>query len=143
LGHPHWLVQVPRLRCPDPDTYGNTNSNSNSYGHSHSHVYTYCDGYTDLYAYCYSYCDFHSHGNSNRYRNGNGYSYSDANANGDSTDGHDNSENNPSWPHLLSRRHALQLAAAVHLGIRFESHHCHYFTSKRRTRCAVHLEEVE
>ncbi len=57
-----------------------------------------------LHADGYSYATFtprqqllplHTH--SNGYSN----SYSDADANGDSTNGHDNSENNPSWPHLL------------------------------------------
>ena len=61
LGHPHWLVQVPRLRCRDPDTYGDSNSNVYTYSDSHFHTDCHSHGnsyvYSDTYGYGHIYTD--------------------------------------------------------------------------------------
>ena len=52
MGHPHWVVQVPRLRGTNTYSYtyryscSNSNSNSNRY----RNVYSYSDGNSDVHS---------------------------------------------------------------------------------------------
>ena len=69
LGHPHWVVQIPRLRyCTN--AYGYTYSNSYVYAYCHCDVHTDCDcniyayGYSDLYADSYRYSYVYANGDS-------------------------------------------------------------------------------
>ena len=98
MGHPHWLVQVPRLRCCT-NAYGYTYSHSHSnvhanrdrhiytyrYGCGNSHVYSDC--YGDVHADCQ--CDVHTDGDSDsdvysdRYGDVYAYCYRDVHTDGD------------------------------------------------------------
>ena len=101
MGHPHWVVQVPRLRCSNAYTYSHSHSHRYTYGNSYSDSHVYSDRYGDLYAYChcdihaYGDCDIHTYGDcnsncnryGNRYRYRHRHRYSDANTNTSCADG--------------------------------------------------------
>jgi hypothetical protein len=77
LGHPHWVVQVPRLRRCNAYTYSHSHSHRYTYGNSYSDSHVYSDRYGDLYAYCH--CDIHAYGYSCVYTYGDGDLCTDSN----------------------------------------------------------------
>ena len=120
LGHPHWVVQIPRLRyCTN--AYGYTYSDSSSYVYAYCHcdVHTDCDcniyayGYSDLYADSYRYSYVYAHSDCYVYANGDSaskpdgysdiyadsyrYSYSDANTDASCADGIECYQHNCQW----------------------------------------------
>ena len=118
LGHPHWVVQIPRLRyCTN--AYGYTYSDGNSYVYAYCHcdVHTDCDcniyayGYSDIYADGYRYSYVYAHSDCYVYANGDsatkpdGYSdiyadsyrYSDANTDASCADGIECYQHNCQW----------------------------------------------
>ena len=84
MGHPHWVVQVPRLRyCTN--AYGYTYSNSYVYAYCHCDVHTDCD------------CNIYAYGYSDLYADSYRYSYSDANTDASCADGIECYQHNCQW----------------------------------------------